>query len=77
MKEDDIIKQSDSEKEEEEEKKTTTSIWTTKQQPSFIGKHAFPKNPFPPQQGVSSVFSTGKSLWENPFAKKVENSTSG
>ena len=35
-------------------------------------KYAFPKNPFL-AQGSSSIFTSGTSLWANPFKTKTDN----
>ena len=68
-KEDDLLgKSSSSEKESEEEEEEKKDPSAAKA-PSFIAKnHEFPKNPFLPKSGASSIFTTGKSLWGNPFA---------
>ena len=73
-KSEDLLKASegsdDGHESEEEEKKEPLAA----AKPSFIGKHEF-KNPFlPKKDGASAVFSTGVSLWANPFAQ-VQHST--
>ena len=68
-KSEDLLKSSqgsdDSHESEEEEKKDPSAAAKL----TFIGKHEF-KNPFlPKKDGASAVFTTGVSLWANPFAK--------
>ena len=62
--------------EPEEEKKESKIVFMTANSVAKT-KHAFP-NPFVPKSGTSAVFSTGKSLWDNPFGAPkplVENKT--
>ena len=77
-KSEDLLKSSqgsdDDDESEEEEKKDPSAA----AKPSFIGKHEFNKNPFlPKKDGASAVFTTGVSLWANPFAPVQHQSGAG